>query len=300
MARLSGLLGRWRGGRAPKVAALTMVRDEAVMLPRWLGYYGEQLGVEHLTVVDHGTTDGSTDDLPCRVIRDPALDGPTFERARMRYLTGVARDLLHDHDAVVFTDCDEFLVPDPDRYDGLRDYVARTDRPVTGGLGFNVVHRADREPALDPDAPVLGQRRAGMFIQRLCKPSLKRVDAKWRFASHGIEAAYEPDPALLLVHLKYADAEHLRLVGDQRFAVREAAGLTARSAWARTGTEQVAELAEVVAGPDEPPFFDPSTLDPAGLVRTRGGAWEADGIREFEAMRAGPLLQLPPKWFGLV
>ncbi|MDH2415150.1 glycosyltransferase family 2 protein [Nocardioides sp. CER19] len=294
------LLGRWRG-RKPKVAALTMVRDEAAMLPRWVGYYGAQLGVDHLVVIDHGSSDGSTDDLPCRVIRNPELDGPTFERARMRLLTRVARDLLRDHDAVVFTDCDEFLVADPERYGGLRDYVAANpDRQVTGGLGFNVVHRADREPALRPDLPVLGQRRSGMFIQRLCKPSLKRVDAKWRFASHGIEAPYEPDPALLLVHLKYADAEHLRSVGDQRFAVREAAGLTQRSAWAMTGADQVQALAEVVAGPDEPPVFDPTSLDPATLVRTRGGAWEAGGVREFEAMRQGPLLQLPERFLGLV
>jgi hypothetical protein len=298
---MKGLLRRWRSARRPAVAALTIVRDEAVMLPRWLRYYGDQLGLDHLVVIDHGSTDGSTDDLPCRVIRNPELTGPSFERARMRLLTRVARELLERHDAVVFTDCDEFLLADPARYDGLRDYVAANpDREVTGGFGFNIVHRADREPALREDLPVLGQRRYGIFIQRLCKPSLKRVDAKWRFASHGIAVPYEPDPALLLVHLKYADAEHLRRVGDQRFAVREAAGLGPRSGWAMTGDEQVRVLAEIVTGPDDPPYFDPASLDPAGLVRHRGGAWEAGGLRELAAMRQGPLLQLPEKYFGLV
>jgi hypothetical protein len=298
---MSRLLRRWRDARLPKVAALTIVRDEAVMLPRWLRYYGDQLGTDHLVVIDHGSTDGSTDDLPCRVIRNPELTGPSFERARMRLLTRVARELLERHDAVVFTDCDEFLLVDPDRYGGLREYVAANpDRDVTGGLGFNVVHRADREATIRADLPVLGQRRYGMFVQRLCKPSLKRVDAKWRFASHGIAVPYRPDPALLLVHLKYADAEHLRRVGDQRFAVREAAGLTPRSAWALTGEDQVRALADVVAGPDDPPYFDPGSYDTERLVRTRGGAWEAGGVREFEAMRRGPLLQLPERYFGLV
>lgn len=298
---MRGLVSRWRARRRPRVAAMTMVRDEALMLPRWVGYYGAQVGLDHLVVIDHGSTDGSTDDLPCRVIRDPRLEGPTFERARMRLLTRVARGLLESHDAVVFTDCDEFLLADPDRYDGLVDYVARNPgRQVTGGLGFNVVHRADREPPLDPARPILGQRRDGMVVPRLCKPSLKRVDAKWRYASHGIEAPFQPDPALLLAHMKYADADQLRLVGDQRFAVREAAGLTPRSAWARTGEQLVADLAEVTAGPDEPAYFDPTRYDPAAMVRVRGGAWEAYGPREFESMRQGPLLRLPERYLGLV
>ena len=48
----------------PTVAVLTVARDEAAMLPRWVAHYGSHVGVENLVVVDDNTSDGSTDDLP--------------------------------------------------------------------------------------------------------------------------------------------------------------------------------------------------------------------------------------------
>lgn len=292
---------RLRGHRRPRVAAITMVRDEAIMLPRWVRYYGDQLGHDNLTVIDHASTDGSTSGLDCRVVPAPDLTGRPFERARMRIVSRMARELLQRYDAVIFTDCDEFLIADPDRYDGLRDYVrANPQLPVTGGMGFNVVHRVGEEGPLRADLPMLGQRRYGMFVSRLCKPSLKRVEAPWRMASHGIKAAYQPDPALLLAHFKYADADQLRIVGDLRFAVREAARLTEMSAWARTGDEQVDELARLVAHDGPVADFDPAAYDPATLVAPWKEGWQAAGAREIEAMRAGPLLRLPDKYLGVV
>lgn len=293
-------LARRRSSR-PRVAALTMVRDEAVMLPRWVRYYGDQLGVEHLTVIDHGSTDGSTDGLDCHVIPGPELDGRPFENVRMRFVSRVASRLLTSYDAVIFTDCDEFLIADPDRFGGLTDFVeAHPELPVTGGLGFNVIHRVGVEAPLRADAPLLGQRRHGMFVGRLCKPSLKRIDVPWRLASHGIGAEYRPDPALLLAHFKYADVGELRRVGDLRRAVHEESGLSEGSAWARSGSAQVEELAALLADREPAGLFDPSAYDPSALAVPFPRGWQAAGAREFDAMLAAPLLTLPDRYLGLV
>lgn len=296
-----GARSLFRKGRRPRVAAVTMVRDEAFMLPRWVRYYGGQLGLEHLTVIDHGSTDGSTTGLPCRVVPGPDLDGRPFENVRMRFVSRLARRLLTSYDAVVFTDCDEFLIADPDRYDGLLDFVAaHPDVPATGGLGFNVLHRVGLEEPLRGDLPVLGQRRHGMFVSRLCKPSLKRVDAPWRLASHGIGTAYQPDRGLLLAHLKYADADELRRVGELRRAFHDASGLSEESAWARTGADQVEELERLLAGREPSGEFDPMAYDPATLVTPFPRGWQAAGGREWEAMLEAPLLTLPERYFGIV
>ncbi|MEO5652825.1 MAG: glycosyltransferase family 2 protein, partial [Marmoricola sp.] len=92
MSRAGNLLRRGRGqassepatqtvrnerepGEPLRIAAITFCRDEGRMLPLWIKYYGAQFGVENLYVVDDNSEDGSTDDLPCDVLRIPPIRG---------------------------------------------------------------------------------------------------------------------------------------------------------------------------------------------------------------------------------
>ncbi|GAB4003788.1 hypothetical protein GCM10028772_08470 [Nocardioides ultimimeridianus] len=278
-----------------------MVRDEAAMLPRWIGYYGAQLGVENLVVVDDRSTDGSTDDLPCRVIRHGGFPEGRFERARMRLASRLGAELLRTHDAVIFADADEFLLADPDRYDGLLDFVAsRPEQMVAAGLGLNVVHHLDHEGPLRTDAPVLGQRRFAKFVGKICKPSLKRTDAPWVRASHGIRAPYLPDRDLLMVHLKFADLDLMRRTADLRHAVRVSSGLTEQSVWAKSGDEIAAEFRSFLNGGPDVPEFDAQGVDPRRLVSEEYGVWRATGPRQLQAMVQAPLVRVPERYHGMV
>jgi hypothetical protein len=294
--------GPGRGtARTDRVAALTVVRDERDMLPRWVRYYGDQLGFENLLVVDDRTTDGSTDDLPCRVIPSGGFPDGRFEHARMALVSRLGSELLRDHAAVIFTDADEFLLADPERYEGLRDFVARRpDIPVGAGLGFNVVHHLDHEAALVEGQPVLGQRQFGKFVSQLSKPSLKRVDVPWVMASHGIRAEYTPVGDLLMVHLKFADFDLTRRTADLRHSVRVESGLTERSAWAMSGASISDSFRTFLNGGPDVPEFDPELVDPGELVAERDGVWRATGPRQMKVMLRGPLLRVPARYFGMV
>lgn len=290
-----------RRRKRARLAALTVVRDEAAMLPRWVGYYGAQLGMENLVVVDDRSTDGSTDDLPCPVVRHEGFPEGRFEKARMALASRLGDELLRDHDAVIFTDADEFLLADPDRYDGLLDFVTkRPELDVAAGLGLNVVHHLDHESALRADQPVLGQRRFAKFVGRMCKPSLKRVGAPWVRASHGIRAPYLPDRGLLMVHLKFADLDLMRRTADLRHAVRVSSGLTEKSAWAWSGDQLAAEFCSFLNGGPEVPAFDARQIDPYRLVTERDGVWRARGPRQLRAMAQAPLLRVPQRYHGMV
>ncbi len=288
----------------PRLAAITMVRDERVMLPRWVTHYGRECGTDHLYVNDDNSTDGSTDDLPCSVIRIPSWGDKHFEQTRMRMVSRIAAGLLEAYDAVLFADADEFLVADPERHEGLVDLLAnRADAPALGAQALNVVHDARREPALDPDQPVLGQRRWAKFIPLMCKPSLKRTAAPWVAASHGLTIPYEIDPDLYLFHLKFAEREHLRATGDHRKALADAEGRAAATTWQFAGDDLVVlldEITQAVTEEDVAPYRAEQKVL-SGIVREgENGHYRAHGRRQFKAMRSQPMVSVPERFWGRV
>lgn len=287
-----------------RVAAITMVRDERVMLPRWISHYGRECGVDNLFVIDDNTTDGSTDGLPCSVIRIPSWGDKHFENTRMRMVSNIAAGLLEAYDAVLFADADEFLVADPKRHDGLVDLVTkRAGVEVLAAQGLNILHDASREGSLDPDRPVLGQRQWAKFIPLMCKPAIKRTPAPWVAGSHGTTVPFEIEHDLYMFHLKFAEREHLRSIGDHRKSLVEAEGRAAETAWQFAGDDLVELLDEVVRA------TDPAAVEPyrprkrvlGDIIRQGdGGNYRAHGRRQFNAMRGQPTVQVPERFWGKV
>lgn len=285
----------------PKVAAITVARDEGEMLARWVGYYGAQVGVQNLIVFDDGSTDGSTDALPCTVQHLPGFRKGCFESGRVGLASGVARGLLEMYDAVLFTDVDEFIVPDPARYAGLREYIATHPDPVLAPYALNVVHHTGVEGPLDPAAPVIGQRRYAKMAPVMCKPAIKRVDAAWAAASHGIRAAYLPDADLLMLHLKFADRDQLRRQGDRRNFMARTFGRAEGSSWSRSGDDLAALLTRVTeTAPADVPEFDPAAVDPRSLVLREGDLYRAPREGQVPVLRKAPLVRIPERYHGVV
>lgn len=290
--------------QVPRLAALTMVRDEQVMLPRWIAHYGRQCGLDNLFVIDDNSTDGSTNGLPCSVIRIPSWGDKHFETTRMKLVSNIAAGLLEAYDAVLFADADEFLVADPRKHASLVDLVAaRPGAEVLAAQALNVVHDPVREGPLDPEQPVLGQRRWAKFVPLMCKPAIKRTAAPWVAGSHGLTVPFEIDPDLYLFHLKFAEREHLRATGDHRKALADAEGRAAQTSWQFAGDDLVDLLEEITAG------VDPAAVEPyktrkkvlAGIVHQgEGGNFRAHGRRQVQAMRAQPMVSVPERFWGQV
>ena len=285
---------------------MTVVRDERVMLPLWTRHYGAQLGVENLYVIDDNSSDGSTDDLPCDLLHLPPIRHGRFEHTRVQFLAGMAAALGKLYDCVVFTDADEFLVADPERYDGLRHFVSSqpTGTQAVAGLGLNVVH-AGAEPELDLGRPVLDQRRLAKFLPVMCKPSVNFVAAPWYAASHGLKAPYRVDPGLWMFHLKFADRSLLREAADRRRALVLADGRCRRTSWHFDGEEMVDLLDEIGAQVGDPAgvgeFRAPSGSALEGLVtEERDSGWRAPKGGQVELMRAQPFARIPARFRGTV
>lgn len=289
----------------PRVAAVTMVRDEGPMLRKWVDYYGGQLGPENLVVIDDNSVDGSTDDLPCKVVRIPPITGH-FERERMRIVSDTARRLLRFRAAVVFADADEFVVPDPARYDGLRDFAAvRKGINAAGVMALNVVQDLAHEPALDLSRPALGQRSRAVFVPLMCKPAVKFVKAPWAASSHGLAGApFAVDPELYMFHLKFADRDLLADAAAKRHQMVAQDGRAAASSWQFDGDEMV-DLLRRVNGAFRPagqtPVFAPDPARLAEIPKTfDNGVTRATGARQVEVMEQADVCLIPSGFAEIV
>ena len=188
----------------PRVAALTMVRDEAALLPLWCQHYLRQVGAGNLYVLDHGSRDGGTAGIPAQVT--PVPDGPLDEALRLDRVTEAVRGLLGAYDWVVHSDVDELVLADPRHFPALADYAAAEPSPAARAVGLDLHHLPDDEPPFDPGRPLGAQRRWVRFAASMCKPALVREAVRWTPGFH----ASEPQGrfgALYCVHLRYMDLE---------------------------------------------------------------------------------------------
>jgi hypothetical protein len=291
------------GGELPSLAVITMVRDEGPMIRRWVDYYAGQVGAEHLVVIDDNSADGSTDDLPCPVLRIPHLRKQGFEPGRMALLAGISAGLLEAYDAVMFCDADEFVVAEPRVHESLRHFVAaRPDREAVGVLGLNVVHDVPNEERLRDDEPILGQRRLAKFLPLMCKPSMKWKPAAWMHGSHGIQCPYQVDSELFMFHMKFADRDHLEAISSHRHHLNVTEGRATGTSWARSSDEMVALLDEITADLDRDsiPEFEVKGLGLKKIVRHRGEMWKATGDGQVMAMRNRPMVRVPERFLGLL
>jgi hypothetical protein len=185
------------------VAGLTMVFNEKNKLPIWTKYYGNQLTPAHCYIIDHGSNDGSTDDLQgFNQIRLPR--SPQDNEKRTAFISETVNALLRYYDYVFYTDCDEILVPDPRKFSGIVDYCEKTRPDYITSIGLDLLHKAPEEGPLDSSKPVLQQRSFVHYSSAMNKPNLTSTNVTWwpGFHSREVPAKFGD---LFLFHLRYAD-----------------------------------------------------------------------------------------------
>lgn len=195
-------------------AVVTMVHDESVFLPIWLAYYSRHFAPEDIHVLDNDTTDGSTD--RDGFVRVPVAHDSVDMTWMMRTVQDYQHELIDRYDAVLVTDVDEIVAPDP-HWGTLGQYLDRFDEPWVNCLGYELLHMRDREPPFRADRPVLEQRGHWYANDDYDKPALATEPMHWKPGFHRrADDEFTLDPDLRMIHLHRMDydicqARHRRL-----------------------------------------------------------------------------------------
>jgi hypothetical protein len=184
-------------------AVVTIVRNESVFLPIWLGYYSRFFQAEDIYVLDHQSTDGSTDTGGFVRV---AVSQPDYGAAWQRDVVQRYQHQLVDcYDVVLYTDVDEIVAPDP-RHCDLGEYIDRFDQDFVTCQGYEVVHMKQDEPPFDDTKLVLRQRLTWYANPSYSKSLLARVPMLWHGGFHErVDGRKNNDPHLYLLHLHRMD-----------------------------------------------------------------------------------------------
>ena len=201
-------------------AAFTITRNEPKNLPKWLEYYGKHVAADDLWVLDYSSTDGSTAELynPSgggrkarikRLVPDHFLNRAVEKHQRLLLRSG--------YTCVVFTEIDEFLVPDPQRYPGgLREYLARFAQgpdSVIRADGRQLVESTNDPRPFDWSRPFLDQCSQWRVSDAFSKPYITKVPLKYHAGFQTasffdqVPVTKEVDSEIKLVHTEAADKE---------------------------------------------------------------------------------------------
>jgi hypothetical protein len=159
-----------------KCAIFVMVKNEDVFLPIWLKYYSRHIDDNDIYVFDHLSTDGSVqkclNNFKFNAIR---LDYPfSFDHIWFKFVAVTVQKKLLDHyEYVIFTDVDEIILPDINKYKGLDDYIQKLDKNYARCIGYELIHLPDKEAPYNTSKTVLSQRRFWYYTQWYIKSAIK-------------------------------------------------------------------------------------------------------------------------------
>ncbi len=196
-----------------QLAAVTMVHEDYFFLDRWVRYWSEQVGREHIYILCHGD-DPRIHRIAkgANILHAPRTDDLSrFDRRRWQALSNFTSGLTLYYNWVVCNDVDEIIAVDPSVSASITDYL---DEKFTAGapmvispFAVEIVHTPASEPEIIArDTPILNVRRNFRINSNYAKPCITRGRIQFSIGGHGCTHDHvQLDENLMLFHLRYVD-----------------------------------------------------------------------------------------------
>ena len=198
-----------------KIAAITMARNDAFFLKKWVSYYGKELGRENLYIyLDGLDQENPPESEGVNITKVEKIKGQVVsaEKARLKFLSDRAAELLTDYDLIIGCDADEFLIVDPKLEMSLRAYLSTLNiRTSASGLGLDVGQNLNEEAPIVESENFLSQRSYAFASTRYTKPVVVAQPLTWGAGFHRIKGHnFHIAEHLYLIHLGCFDDNMLQ------------------------------------------------------------------------------------------
>lgn len=138
-------------------AVFTTVKNEPVFIPVWLKHYQNYFDNKDIYILNHQSTDGSTENLPVNVIN--VVNDLTFDHEWLKnVMENMQGTLLESYTSVLFAEVDELIYTvDKPLNDVITEFNASPSMFQTC-TGYEVCQRLGTEPPVDLSKNIFEQR----------------------------------------------------------------------------------------------------------------------------------------------
>ena len=188
-----------------KCAVFTIVKNEKFFLPIWLKHYAKYFDQADIYILDHQSTDGSTNNLRCNVV--PVHNELAFDHQWLcNTIQNFQSELLNKYNAVLFAESDELIytLGDLRLNDYIDNFINSSSNYVTC-VAYEVKQDLENEPKYDSNRGIFLQRKNWYRHELYDKTLLTKIPLTYSFGFHTCNYPKVFDNNLFLCHLHRFD-----------------------------------------------------------------------------------------------
>lgn len=166
-----------------KCGIFTIVKDEKFFLPIWLRYYKQFFEDIDIYVLNHQSTDGSTENINVNVI-NVSNEVHFDHKWLVATVQNFQKELLQKYQAVIFAEADEILYGLNQNLNDLIDTFISSKHKFITCNGYEIMQKLEIEKPISNTDSILLNRNYWFKEPMVDKTLLSKVPLEWSVGFH--------------------------------------------------------------------------------------------------------------------
>lgn len=171
-----------------KCAIFTIVKDEKFFLPIWLRYYKQYFLNEDIYILNHESSDGSTDNLDVNVTN--IYNSVDFDHLWLvESVQNFQKELLKKYKVVIFTEIDEILYGYNQKLNDLIEEFTSSENQYLTCIGYEIMQDIEKEKQISNEESILENRNNWFRYDLYDKTLISKIPLNYTVGFHHCDQA---------------------------------------------------------------------------------------------------------------